>query len=529
MSQLRLSLTISGAVSLGAYEGGALAALLYAVREIASQDDQPLRIDVISGASAGSITGLLAGRALLAGHDPVEVMEGAWVTGDSLGSLLAHGTQAPLSIDVMREMASGLLDPKGEKAKTSPLRQTADIRMSYTLACLRGFEYQLPRLARGAIPAAAFIDTYDHVLSSGTSAAALSQPRWKSPLDAVLASGANEMGFPPYRLDRDAQWPGYEHDGVDNLPPGDDHMFWYTDGGTLDNEPLGRTLDLANQLDADDVPSQRLHLLIHPHPAAAIHDGAWAHPGTQPTFTQTAVRGLTLQRSQSIYDDLKRVEKTNTHIAWMNRLTEEVGAALDQLPAEAREPVMTALVNSLAAMAQENEDIRAQRTGATPTSVSDAGAGAGAGTASAGEALAKALRTASGLSGKQPARVDVISPLLLPEAREHGIDEILSGEVLFHFGGFLDEEMRRNDFDLGYRSTLQWLEDGGLRTAGLAAELAEQALAAARAGYAPGQGWEETGKKTVSSLLRMHPWQAARLAGKITHVLLHDFLRHPQP
>lgn len=65
MPQWRLSLTISGAVSLGAYDGGALAALLYAVREIAAGDDPAARIDVMTGASAGSITALLAARALL--------------------------------------------------------------------------------------------------------------------------------------------------------------------------------------------------------------------------------------------------------------------------------------------------------------------------------------------------------------------------------------------------------------------------------------------------------------------------------
>ena len=111
MSQLRVSLTISGAVSLGAYEGGALTALLYAVRELTAGEDPPLRLDVISGASAGSITGLLTARTLLQGQDPETVMAAAWVTDDSIGDLLAQGTQAPLSIDAMRQMGTGLLDP----------------------------------------------------------------------------------------------------------------------------------------------------------------------------------------------------------------------------------------------------------------------------------------------------------------------------------------------------------------------------------------------------------------------------------
>ena len=527
MSQLRVSLTISGAVSLGAYEGGALTALLYAVRELTAGEDPPLRLDVISGASAGSITGLLTARTLLQGQDPETVMAAAWVTDDSIGDLLAHGTQAPLSIDAMRQMGISLLD-QGQ-GKSSPHRQTAGIRLSYTLACLRGFEYQLPRLGRSPVPAAAFIDTYDHVLSPDAPLTSLTGPRGDCPLDAVLASGANEMGFPPYLLSRAQQWPIYQEEGIDNLPPGPNRSFWFSDGGTLDNEPLGRTLDLANEADADGLPSRRLHLLIHPHPAAAIHDLSWAKPDVQPTFAQTAVRGLNLQRSQSIYDDLKRLEKTNTHIAWIDRLGDGLGPVLDQLPAETKEAVTSALRDAIADMAREADVLRGQRSGA----VNEGAPGSGpepAGDSGPGELLSRALRMASGLAGKQAARVDVISPLLLlPESGATSIDQILSGEVLFHFGGFLDEKMRRNDFDLGYRSTLKWLEDGGLTDAGLTAELNEQAKAAAQNSYSPQEGWKQTGKTTTASLLAMHPWQAARLAGRVTHVLLHDILHHPRP
>jgi Patatin-like phospholipase len=527
MPQLRLSLTISGAVSLGAYEGGALAALLYAVREIAAMEDEPLRIDVMAGASAGSITALLAARALLEGHDPGEVMAGSWVSGDSLGDLLAHGTQAPLSIDALRQLGSRLLDPG--QGEASALRQRSPVRLSYTLACLRGFEYRLPRLGRhDAVQASAFIDTFDHVLSPGADIGSLTSPAGDCPLDAVLASGANEMGFPPYLLNRARQWPVYQQEGIDNLPPDPDRSFWFTDGGTLDNEPLGRTLDLTNEADADDVPSQRLHLLIHPHPTAALTGLSWANPEVRPTFAQTAVRGLNLQRTQSIYADLKRVEKTNSHLAWISLLDERLGTVLDQLPSGSRETVRAALASAVDAMSDDAARLREQRTAAPADGGPDAGDDPGA-AASPSELLATALQRASGLAGKTPARVDVISPLLLPESRTHSVDQLLSGELLFHFGGFLDESMRRNDFDLGYLSTLEWLGNNGLSDAGLPADLAAQALAAAQNAYQPGSGWEQTGPMTTGSLLAMHPWQAARLAGKVTQVLTHDLFHHPQP
>jgi Patatin-like phospholipase len=524
MSQLRLSLTISGAVSLGSYEGGALAALLYAVRKLAADDNPALRIDVMSGASAGSITALLAARALQQGHDPCTVMSGAWVKDVSIGSLLAHDARAPLSIDALRKLACDLLDPA--QGAPSAYRQAFPIRMSYTLACLRGLEYRLPRLGRAPLLASTFVDTFEHTLTQGDTIDSLLGPQGASPLDAALASAANELGFPPYLLDRSRQWPVYLQEGVDNLPPDPSRSLWYTDGGTIDNEPLGHTLDITNDVDGDNTPSQRLHLLIHPHPTAAIHDLSWANPQVQPTFVQTAVRGLEMQRTQSLYADLKQVEKTNSHIAWIEILHRELGAALDQLPDESRAQVAGALSNALDAMAKDVDALHEQHS-ATPGEGSSHVADEP--TSSPSALLSDALHQASGLAGKQTARVDVISPLLLPESETHSVDQLLSGEVLFHFGGFLDEGMRRNDFDLGYSSTIAWLTQGGLTSAGLPGSLAEEALASAADAYQPGKGWERTGSTTVGSLLAMHPWEAARLAGKITHVLLHDLIHHPRP
>jgi hypothetical protein len=106
---------------------------------------------------------------------------------------------------------------------------------------------------------------------------------------------------------------------------------------------------------------------------------------------------------------------------------------------------------------------------------------------------------------------------------------MLSGEILGHFGGFFDETLRRNDFDLGYASTLQWLEAGGLDGLGLTALQIETALDSARGAYLPGDGWKQTGETTVGSLFRKHPWLAVRLALKIGRVLLHDLLHHRKP
>ncbi len=531
MAPLRLSLTISGAVALGAYEGGALAALLHATRPLVGGDVPLLAIDVMSGASAGSITALLAARALLEGHDPVAVMSGAWVERDSLGALLAHGSDAPLSIEALRDTARDLLDPPGTP---DPRRQAHPVRLSYALAVLRGLDYRLPRLGREPIAASTSVDFFDHTLAPAEPIDGLVSPAGASPLDAALASAANAMGFPPYLLDRSAVWAQYLAAGVDNLPPDPDRSLWYTDGGTLDNEPLGRTLDLANEADAAPGGGQagRLHLLIHPHPTAAVRDRAWADPDRQPTFVQSAVRAFGLQRAQSIYADLKHLEKTNTRITWLDRLAGELGPVLENLSPADRARVDEALERALASMRDDAAVLRAQRLGteAPAPAPGERRDGEVAPTlAPLGDRFREALAKVAGVGGKRPARADVISPLLLPASASHPVEEILSGETLFHFGGFLDEEMRRNDFDVGYASTLAWLTAGGLAEAGLDAAASDEAVAAATTAYVPGEGWRRTGRTTVGSLLRMHPWQAARVTAKFAEVLLHDALHHERP
>src|SRR2546428_3637710 len=86
VARTRLAMMLPGAVSLGAYEGGALAAILQAVQ--AARGD--LVIDVIGSASAGSITALVASRALLCGADPTMLMRKTWVDLPALSTLKTH-------------------------------------------------------------------------------------------------------------------------------------------------------------------------------------------------------------------------------------------------------------------------------------------------------------------------------------------------------------------------------------------------------------------------------------------------------
>src|SRR5438552_1484301 len=108
MGTTRLAMMLPGAVSLGAYEGGALAAILVAVQAAEGE----LVVDAIASASAGSITALCAAKALLTGAKPVDLMIDAWVKVPSLDKLKTHDPNSPLSMDKLHEEAKRLLGPR---------------------------------------------------------------------------------------------------------------------------------------------------------------------------------------------------------------------------------------------------------------------------------------------------------------------------------------------------------------------------------------------------------------------------------
>jgi predicted acylesterase/phospholipase RssA len=530
MKRLRIAMTLSGAVSLGAFEGGALAALLLGLQALEG-DDRPVVIDVMSGASAGSITALLSAWVLLQGANPVDLMAEAWVTGPAIDSLRARDTSAPLSGDDLAKLGARLFTPvEGSLAS----RQKEPVTVSMALASLRGFGYHLPSLERlTPIEATSYMDWKQWELSSQDLPERYTQPADASPLIFSLASGANAMGFPPVLIDRSADEWQYGLNGVTNFPQSD--CFWYTDGGTIDNEPLGRTIALANAIDQARVEGndeERLHLLIHPHPTAPPVDAAWSDPKNRPTWTHTLMRALHVGMTQSLYDDLHQMEKTNSRLQWRDALRDAVTDLIKTLPHDAKEyqSIQRSLQEALAQQARDQAEIRSQRsTGQTagsagPDSGPDPGESGGPPeTPSAEDLLGRLLDSVAGLVDKQPVKVEVISPLIMAQPGQH-VEDLLAGEFLAHFGGFVDVDLRWSDFALGYDSMLKWMEQGW--TDRIDNDAVKTIRDAAGAGRKPEWSKPGEGTKSLKTLGWRDKLSIARLAVHIGHVIEHD-LRHP--
>jgi predicted acylesterase/phospholipase RssA len=509
MPKLRIGLTISGAVSLGAYEGGALAALLIAVQRMQGA----VVIDAITGASAGAMTAVLAARCLLRGTDPVEAMKQAWVDLPSLKRLASRDLGSPLSGKVLQEAADDLLGDGTGALPDGDLRQDESIAVAITLASLGGFEYLIRDLQKGsAVHAVTHLDWAEFMFDSDSP-----PEEWALAAQASLASGANAVGFPPYLLRRSGDdVERAVQNGIKNPPRTDG--AWYTDGGTIDNEPFGRVLDLISDRGHDD---RRLFLLVHPHPSTTPPDDLWTDPTQTPRWSRTGLRAKKLQGVQSIYDDLRRLEKTNTRLLDVEKLVERLedaaAEALGDVDPAVADGVRDALVGALRKTLedQHRDKVRVNETiGRRPPSPLKLPE-----KAELGELLRLAIHRATGLAGKHPASVEIVSPALDHSGKP--AEELLAGERLGHFFGFLGDRFRQNDFALGYRHMMIFLEDA-LPLHGVGDEVAA-VLPDVERGY-QALGWSQIseGDATFKALKLAEKLGLVRLGGQVGLIVQND-------
>lgn len=514
MARLRISLTLPGAVSLGAYEGGALAALLLACQELG---EHAVVIDSIASASAGSITGLLSARALLRGADPVQMLTRAWVELVSLKAMKTHSAEAPLSGAALGAIATEVLGPGGVPDGAPDRWQREPIQLSMALANLAGLSYALPVIDRATpMQASTFLDWYSIKLTND-----LDSGRYLELAQAALASGANAIGFPPRQLDRSADRGYYAQAGLEGFPA--DGKFWYTDGGTVDNEPLGRTIDVARSVGSDD---DRVFLLIHPDPAATTvtPSPVWTGDSPQPSWLHAGTRAFSIGRIQTIFEDLKRLQKTNSYLEWVKAIPAAVQAGVDE--AIGKLGLTAGQADTLRASLQEAAAVELGKIRQQQEQVRDAAGRAPRGHSTVGgeyfQTLQALVAAATGLEGKKPASVDVVSPAIDPAVTEPASAQ-LAGAFLFHFGGFTDIRYRQSDFALGYRNMQYWLEHSLARYLE-GADLTGTLASVAQAYHQLGWDGIRYGGVQLGSLSAGEKIELGEVAAHVLNVIRHDII-----
>jgi hypothetical protein len=249
--------------------------------------------------------------------------------------------------------------------------------------------------------------------------------------------------------------------------------------------------------------ARRVQLLIDPRSENASLD-AWSDPEARPSWQTGASRALAILSEQSLFDDLRRIEKDNSRIEWAERLARELAHCLD-------EDAAASLREFIAQVESEREGMRADERHRDREGT-DAEDGESA------DLLRRALCEVGGLVGKERIGIDVISPLLLADRGDDDVGSLLAGEFMGDFGGFLSRELRASDFALGYESSTVWL-DQGLPACGLEDDVVDRTVSfvESRRRYDPDE--VRGGEAELSDLSLTDRLQLVRLGAHLTRVL----------
>lgn len=292
----KLSVVISGAVSLGSYEAGVMYEVLETIARhnahITSTDDQ-IEIDQITGASAGGMTACILAQNLLYDdgrmrHPYKNVLYRAWVEMVDIVPLLdvAKDDQkrSLLSAKVIDTIANELLvDDEVLTARLqadphSLSRHPAvadELHIGVAMSNLNGFTYSSKTSGNVPLQYTRFKDQLicqverqsdggfrlqEMQLKRSTSGEDRWEPgqhmSWSLLRAAGVSSGAFPLAFPLRHINRERQ------EGRFEVRHG---TFSYTDGGVFENEPVG----MAHSMLANDTDGQRYYLLVKPGPRAA--------------------------------------------------------------------------------------------------------------------------------------------------------------------------------------------------------------------------------------------------------------------
>jgi hypothetical protein len=288
-----LAITIAGAVSLGSYEAGATYEILDAIRQHNEHPDTIakgdfIRIDVLTGASAGGMTAAILAQKLLFAKNAFVGSDGkstpynnplynTWVQGIDLKGLLAaqdkplpDGDPAKLSLfssNLIEKIAQNTLaqtDSTGQVPLNGGAHNAIDpargIRLGLALTNLNGVNYQYTMFGGDPFCYTDFTDQMLRLFSVNDRSSA----PWQEIREAAVACGAFPVAFRTKDLPR-AQ---ADYQPSDTLVPfpANPYTFTYTDGGVLQNQPLGMAKNLVDENDNHLENDNRFYLFVSPSP-----------------------------------------------------------------------------------------------------------------------------------------------------------------------------------------------------------------------------------------------------------------------
>jgi predicted acylesterase/phospholipase RssA len=328
--EVRLALVLYGGVAMAIYMYGVCFEIWRAVRASRADPvidpDNPWRklldalgrevvVDVISGASAGGINGILLGRALASGAD-LGLARDVWLDKADLVELLAREDRSPASLLQSRrfeqELQGALQRMSAER--TIELADVLDVFVSTTHldGDARLFTDSLGHVVatnRHDVPVRLAYRNparYAELLQVPTEESPGKPPRNEFDDDELLIQLARATSAFPVAFEPVSRKPAGE--GKGDWPPGD-----YTDGGVTDNRPFEQVVETIFARAAER-PVGRWVLSVNPDPEDPVRSS-----GAEPDFVDVAAAAtFRIPRYESIQRDLDRLEdhRSKVELFW---------------------------------------------------------------------------------------------------------------------------------------------------------------------------------------------------------------------
>ncbi len=510
----RLAIAISGAVSLGSYEAGVLFEVIRAIgyhNQHADSKDA-IKIDVITGASAGAMTAAIAAKALL--YEPDKLIDPSdnyfynpWVDGISIEHLIDFegddsANRSLLSSKIIDELADKYmsvpevkLDADRKEVIPTPHPASAEkVWVGIAMANLNGYDYFDVSIQGNKFAYTKYEDSLMRFLSKGD----FPEQTMKELRDAALSSGAFPIAFAPRGVKRKIQdyatdpkkipqkflnpnnWDKKDIEirklvANEIIPemPNVFPMMTYTDGGTFNNYPLGMAKNLVDKLDNHRDVDNRLYLYVAPRAKVSANSNVGPeedHPSNlnfgDATLKKTVLALINGVLNQAQYQEWVETNKINARIKKLNDFAVSLGdkmiknkSLIDEL-----KPGIDSIFKLLAKNVggtEVNKSLRRLREQySTPSDkpyfrlLSN---GAKERTISSqlsqngGDVWLRALliwEYSSGIEDKDEMYVYTIT----------ADDNELLGDQFHAFTGFLYRKFRDHDYDVGRLKAIEWLE-----------------------------------------------------------------------
>lgn len=377
----RVAIAISGAVSLGSYEAGTLYELIAAIAAHNTQHDDPaeqIKIDVLTGASAGGMTAALVAQKLLyeasslSSHD-TNAAYNAWVKLVDIDGLLGeHPDDKPhlslLSTGFVGQITNQLILDRYTNSSPPKVQHPASadqIKLGLAMSNLNGVDFarDIFSSTHQGLSNSQFIETcHEDRFTQTLDADTDKKESWTPIVQAARACGAFPLAFPPLAMKRLFDHPDYAGRGVEDfsevLPQG---QFVFMDGGAFNNYPLGMARELAKTIDDDPVDyERRFYFYISPNSKSSTMDPQFNIDSPDVTLLNMVTRMASAIFTQARFQDWLQTDKINRSIELLDEIARDLVEYIrncDKNALTAHHAVVKKLVTELYTLAPSNESL----------------------------------------------------------------------------------------------------------------------------------------------------------------------------